>query len=68
MHEKYGPVVRINPYELHVIDPAFLEEIFPGPGRKRDKWEWTTKGLGVPGATLFVLLSYYSEAGGALEP
>ena len=53
LHKQYGPIVRINPYELHVDDPDFLEDIFVGPGtHKRDKWEWATKGLGVPGATL----------------
>ncbi|KAH8764484.1 cytochrome P450 [Hyaloscypha finlandica] len=53
LHKKYGPIVRINPYELHVDDPDFLEDIFVGPGtHKRDKWEWSTKGLGVPGSTL----------------
>jgi hypothetical protein len=53
LHEKYGPIVRINPFELHVNDPAFADELYPGPGpHKRDKWEWATKGIGVPGATL----------------
>jgi cytochrome P450 len=53
LHEKYGPVVRINPYEIHINDPAFIDEIYPGPGsHKRDKWEFATKGLGIPGATL----------------
>jgi cytochrome P450 len=53
LHKKYGPIVRINPYELHVDDPDFLEDIYTGPGsHKRDKWEWATRGLGVPGATL----------------
>ena len=33
-----GPIVRINPDELHVSDLAFVDEIFPGPGsKKRDK-------------------------------
>lgn len=34
-------------------DPDFLEDIFTGPGsHKRDKWEWATRGIAVPGATL----------------
>lgn len=32
-----GPVVRINPEELHFNDIAFADEIYAGKGRKRDK-------------------------------
>ncbi|KAF4473450.1 cytochrome P450 oxidoreductase, partial [Fusarium agapanthi] len=37
MHEKYGPVVRINPNELHCADMSFSDEIYAVGGRKRDK-------------------------------
>ncbi|KAL4757712.1 cytochrome P450 [Aspergillus foveolatus] len=37
MHEEYGPVVRINPEELHFNDISFANEIYAGPGRKRNK-------------------------------
>ncbi|KAF7858483.1 hypothetical protein EAF04_009083 [Stromatinia cepivora] len=37
MHEFYGPVVRINPEELHFNDTAFVDEIYASGGRKRDK-------------------------------
>ncbi|CAJ2502480.1 Uu.00g098740.m01.CDS01 [Anthostomella pinea] len=37
MHEKYGPIVRINPEELHCNDYDFVDEIYPSTGRIRDK-------------------------------
>ncbi|KAJ5690941.1 hypothetical protein N7488_012508 [Penicillium malachiteum] len=37
LHEIYGPVVRINPEELHFNDIAFVDKIYAAGGQKRDK-------------------------------
>lgn len=37
MHEKYGPIVRVTPDELHVNDPSFIPELMPAGGRRRNK-------------------------------
>ena len=52
LHDRYGPIVRINPYELHISDPSYYETLYAssGSGEKRDKWEWYTKQFGTPEA------------------
>lgn len=40
-----GPVVRINPHELHCIDPEFIPELYVGGLKKRDKYKWVARGL-----------------------
>ncbi|KAL6908431.1 cytochrome P450 [Trichoderma evansii] len=51
MHEKYGPIVRISPYEVHIKDPDFCVEAF-SPVKKLDKWGWWYRVFGGPGATV----------------
>ena len=46
LHEKYGPVIRINPYELHFSTPDFFNDIY-SQTEKRDVWLWRKAGFGI---------------------
>ncbi|CAG8158787.1 unnamed protein product [Penicillium olsonii] len=48
MHQKYGPIVRINPRELHIKDPSYYEEIHAGSSRKRSKDAQYSIAFGAP--------------------
>lgn len=47
-----GPVVRINPHEIHVNEPDFYDELYTGSARKRNKYAWSTAMFITPGAML----------------
>ena len=52
LHAKYGPIIRINPYELHIADSEFYDKLYSSgaSGEKRNKWEWYTKQFDTPGS------------------
>jgi cytochrome P450 len=35
-----GPIVRISPFEVHVKDPDWYDELYTNGSRKRDKSAW----------------------------
>ena len=43
LHKKYGPVIRINPYELHVHQLDFYDQLYCAGGRRRHKWYWASR-------------------------
>lgn len=49
MHKQYGPIIRINPYEVHINDPDFHPHLYPTSSRRRDRWAFFTKQFGADG-------------------
>ncbi|KAF2712577.1 putative P450 monooxygenase, partial [Pleomassaria siparia CBS 279.74] len=53
LHERYGPIVRINPEELHVLDPAFYSTLYVGSViRPTNKWYWSARMFGTSSAAV----------------
>ncbi|KAL8676784.1 MAG: hypothetical protein Q9186_006732 [Xanthomendoza sp. 1 TL-2023] len=47
MHEKYGPIVRISPYEIHINDPEYIDQVYPGSTVRTEKYPWSMKMFGL---------------------
>ncbi|KND89070.1 Trichodiene oxygenase [Tolypocladium ophioglossoides CBS 100239] len=50
MHQKFGPCVRINPYEVHIVDPDFYDELYVST-KGLDKYKWWTNLAGAHGSS-----------------
>ncbi|KAJ5374407.1 hypothetical protein N7517_006413 [Penicillium concentricum] len=50
MHRKYGPIVRISPFELHIDDPEYYEVLY-SRDTPRDKYIHLTGMFGAPASS-----------------
>ncbi|KAJ4398691.1 hypothetical protein N0V85_006217 [Neurospora sp. IMI 360204] len=47
LHKQYGPIIRINPWEVHIADPDFHRELLPtNTNRRRHRTPFFTKQFG----------------------
>ncbi|ETI29327.1 hypothetical protein G647_01780 [Cladophialophora carrionii CBS 160.54] len=70
LHDQYGPIIRINPHEVHIRDPDFYEVVYADDSRcKRDKWSWSCRQHGLPLSTLATVgHNHHRLRRGALDP
>ncbi|KAK2766809.1 hypothetical protein FQN54_006123 [Arachnomyces sp. PD_36] len=38
LHDQYGPIIRINPYELHIRDSEYYDELYAPAAKRKDKY------------------------------
>ncbi|KAL8791162.1 MAG: hypothetical protein Q9195_006001 [Heterodermia aff. obscurata] len=48
LHAEYGPIIRVSPWEIHVQDVDFLDDIYAPSYRRREKYAFQTRTLKVP--------------------
>ncbi|KAI4206164.1 MAG: hypothetical protein LQ348_001050 [Seirophora lacunosa] len=50
LHKRYGPIVRINPCEIHINDPQAYQRIYVEASQRRsDRWSFPVNGVNLPG-------------------
>ncbi|KAG8528383.1 uncharacterized protein KY384_007301 [Bacidia gigantensis] len=58
-HAIYGPIIRINPFEVHIMDPEFHEELYVHSNkRKSNKWFWSMRMFGQQDNSAFDTLDH----------
>lgn len=38
-----GPIIRINPFEIHIMDPEYIDQVYAGSFKCRDKYKWANR-------------------------
>src|SRR5271154_1227253 len=63
-----GPIIRISPYELHIDDPDYYEELY-SQHKPRDKYLFAVRQFGLP-ASVFTTVDHklYRARRAALNP
>ncbi|KKZ65112.1 hypothetical protein EMCG_01352 [[Emmonsia] crescens] len=47
LHQKYGPIIRVSPYELHIDDPDYYHVLY-SYSSARDKYQYYLEPFGFP--------------------
>lgn len=68
LHQRYGPVVRISPNEVHINSPDFYNTLYAGPTRRRHKDSWFLSSM-APGTSFAAAnFDHHRLRRGALSP
>ncbi|EED16388.1 cytochrome P450, putative [Talaromyces stipitatus ATCC 10500] len=57
MHKKYGPIVRINPFEVHIQDSRYWDELYTGH-KEYERYAWMSGRFGANTATSSTVSSH----------
>ncbi|KAF2166545.1 hypothetical protein M409DRAFT_66571 [Zasmidium cellare ATCC 36951] len=62
LHDQYGPIIRISPYELHISSPDFYSQLYTSASNPRDKWKFSADMVGTP-SSFFASVEHHVHRG-----